>query len=277
MLRRRRGSLICFACIAGCALAAGGLSAAQAGQHRVKALSGKTKIRKIELLKLTRGAHRGSLLFWADVVHGRVSAGPEAKPAASELGVLTLDLRGSRGSASGADRFRLPVSAATQIARPENGYRVRIPRGRARALGSGPIQVLAHASQSLDLNGDGQPDATSADSERRRLHPTPVPSLAFPRPGAWAYSDSTTTYTFNTNSRSVILVSAFSRTGQCSFQDPMHSPVDPETGLWKHNDGEVDVSGQFNADDTAATVTGDVNVGGCSQDFRHEASFTLAQ
>jgi hypothetical protein len=277
MFRRRSRSFACFACIAGCTLAAGGLSAAQAGQHDAKALSGKTKIRKIELLKLTGGSHRGSLLLWADVVHGRVSTGAKARPAASQLGLLRVELRRSGVSASGTDRFRLPVSAAAQVARPENGYRVRIPRRRAEALGSGPIDVVARASQSLDLNGDGQPDATSTDSEHRHLSPTPVQQLAFPRPGAWAYSDSTTSYTFNTNSRSVVLFSAFSKTNQCSFQDPMHSPVDPETGFWKHYDGEVDVSSQFNAGDTSAIVTGDVNVGGCYQDFLHEASFTLAQ
>jgi hypothetical protein len=272
MDRRRRRLLLCFLGVAACAIGAGALSATGTAA-KSKLLSGKTKIRKLELLRLTGGPHRGALLVWADVVHGLAAAKSSGK--ASDLGLLRVELLSSKGSDSGKDRYRIPLTSQPPAAPPENGYRVMIPGRRAKALGSGPIQIRAQASQTLDLNGDGEVDATGMDTERTRRRATSV-AQTYPQPGTWGFSDFTTNYLFTTNTKSVTLFSAFGRKGDCSFQDPMHSPVDPESGFFKHYDGTVDVSGQFNSA-TTAIVTGDVSVGGCYQDFLHEANFTLGQ
>jgi hypothetical protein len=265
--------MLCFLGVAACVVGAATLAGATAASGKSKLLSGKTKIRKLKLLRLTHGAHRGELLVWADVVHGRVTAKASGKSA--DIGLMRVELRSSRGSESGRDRYRIPISTQSQQGPPENGYRVMIPSRRAKALGSGRIQVRARVSQQLDLNGDGDVDATSLDSAHTRGRPASV-AQTYPQPGSWAFSDTTTAYIFTTDTKSVTAFSGFGKTGNCGFQDAMHSPVDPQTGFFKHYDGEVDVSGQFNSA-TTAIVTGDVSVGGCYQDFLHEANFTLGQ
>jgi hypothetical protein len=272
---RRRRLLLGALAVAGCGIAAAAGTTAPA-PGKTGPLSGRTKIRKIELLKLTRGPHRGALLVWADVFHGSLAPGATPSGRARNLGLLRVELRSARGSGSGADHVRLPVAGPPQAGRPEHGYRVLIPSGQAKALGSGPVELLARASQSLDLNGDGVVDARNSETQRARLKPNPVEQPLFPRPGAWSYSDPTTTYVFNTDTVSVTVFSAFSKTGGCMIQDPMHAPVDPVTGSFHHNDGEVDIGGQFTAAGTAS-VTGTVAVSNCYQDQLNNAIFSLAQ
>jgi hypothetical protein len=257
-------------------MAAGAPTAATATRASSKLLSGKPKIRKIELLRVTGRAHRGSLLVWADVAHAQVRPGAKAARRATHAGMVRVELSGGGSSASSTDRFRLPVSNLLEVGRVGHGYRVRIPRRRAKALGSGPIEVRVRAIQRLDLNGDGRPDATSSNGRRARLKPTPLQEPLLPPAGAWSYRDFTTQYIFNTLDGDVTTFSALSLNGRCMTQDPIDQPVDPESGEFTNSDGEVNITGGFNGNGTAQ-VSGTVVVGTCYQDLLHGVTFSLAQ
>ena len=263
--------VIVLLCVAVCAAAGATAAAAAARQSKSALLSGETEIRKLRVLRVTKGADRGSMLVWARVAHASPAPGVSASPAAAHKGSLRVKLKGPGGSFSGSDASPLLDTFTPTVPPGElaHGYRVRIPRTKAKALTegkSGAIDVSIRANQRFDLEGDGKVDATSADRLRDPVKPKAVAGTIDPEDGSYRFpANNPGDPSFQVQSDVITSVTGRG-SSTCTLVAADRAAVDPATGGFSFTGftygpqyPAATLKGKFINDTFARVATGELN------------------